>query len=74
MLLKKKFNAIVKTGLFNDVSVVYLCFKKGVGGEKLRLFPACLLQHVTYPGLENCSSVESSENVFCSGGKIFSGY
>ena len=74
MLLEKKFNAIVKAGIFNEVSVVRPHFEKGVQEEKLRLFPACLLQHFTYPGLENYSSVESSENIFCSRGKIFSGY
>ena len=73
MVLEKKFYAIVKADIFNEVSVVYAYFKKGAGEEKLRLFPACLLQHFTHPGLENYASVESSENIFCSRVKFSAG-
>ena len=52
MLLEKKFNAIVEAGIFNEVSLVQIRFKKRVGEEKLRLFPAGLLQPFTYPGPE----------------------
>ena len=69
-ILEKKFNAIVKAGIFNEVSVVQMHFKKRVGEKKLRLFPASLLQHFTYPGLENFSHLRT---LSAPGGKFSAG-